>query len=348
MSNSSSPIIHLIGSIPLNDAESVFRRLATDLGDFVERIPDGETGRRVRWISFIWDQLKEHRDFEVDPTIPTYKFIQWDGKVIFEVDRLRFKAGIDPNSVIFDTGYAADALRNYETFKNLKSEGVIPAHIKYQICMATPLAIVYNFISPHDFEKFVSAYSRHLEEEINIISETLPHDQVSYQWDVCQEVLAFEHYYDEVADYKELIFSTLAKIAKFVPETIDLGFHLCYGSPKDEHLVQPKDMKVLVELANGISSCVTRPIKYIHMPVPKDRTDNAYFQPLSELSLNNDTALYLGLVHHGDSEGNSLKLTTAQKYVNVDGISSECGLGRGDPEAFDEILENHLQLAKDL
>ena len=37
-----------------------------------------------------------------------------------------------------------------------------------------------------------------------------------------------------------------------VPADIDLGYHLCYGSPKDEHMVLPEDMTNLVDIANAI------------------------------------------------------------------------------------------------
>ena len=37
------------------------------------------------------------------------------------------------------------------------------------------------------------------------------------------------------------------------------------------------------------------------MPVPVNRTDDAYFHPLLKLSQANDTELYLGLVHDSDT-----------------------------------------------
>ena len=61
---------------------------------------------------------------------------------------------------------------------------------------------------------------------------------------------------------------------------IELGYHLCYGSPADEHMVQPKDTGIMVEMANAIVAGVARPIQFFHMPVPKGRTDDAYFAPL--------------------------------------------------------------------
>ena len=68
------PIVHMVGSVPLADAESVFTTLADTVGDRLQRIPDGETGRRQRWISFINDQLKANPDLEIDPDIPVFQF----------------------------------------------------------------------------------------------------------------------------------------------------------------------------------------------------------------------------------------------------------------------------------
>jgi len=38
--------VHLIGSVPLPDAEQVFRRLGAELGAHLKRMPDGETAER--------------------------------------------------------------------------------------------------------------------------------------------------------------------------------------------------------------------------------------------------------------------------------------------------------------
>ena len=40
------------------------------------------------------------------------------------------------------------------------------------------------------------------------------------------------------------------------------------------------DMAIMAELASGICAGVERSIQFFHMPVPKNRTDDAYFAPL--------------------------------------------------------------------
>ena len=47
------PIVHFVGSIPLPDAETVFRRLAQTTGPYLQRLPGGETGIRKTWIRFL-------------------------------------------------------------------------------------------------------------------------------------------------------------------------------------------------------------------------------------------------------------------------------------------------------
>ena len=65
-----------------------------------------------------------------------------------------------------------------------------------------------------------------------------------------------------------------------VPADIDLLYHLCYGNSNHKHVVEPTDMADMVEFANRISRGSTRPIQLFHMPVPRNRDDDAYFAPL--------------------------------------------------------------------
>ena len=340
-SGTEQPIVHMVGSIPLDDPEAVFRTVSGALGPHLERLPDGETGRRKRWISFVYDLLRDHPDLEIDTGVPVYQFTQWDGQVVFEIEQLRFRDGVDPSAVRFDTGYADDAIRSFAVFDRLQNEGVIPDGVKYQICSATPLAVTYMHIAPRARTDFAQIYTEHLTGEVARIAATLPHDRISYQWDVCQEVLMWEGYFEQPPNYKDDIFAVLGRIGDAVPATIELGYHLCYGSPKDEHLVQPTDTANLVEMANGIVAAVGRPIRYIHMPVPRDRTDDEYFRPLRGLQLPGGTDLYLGLIHDDDADGNAARLATARIYAAVAGVAAECGLGRSEPDRLIAMLEAH-------
>ena len=125
--------LHLIGSIPLDNSEQVFRRLAGELGPFLRCMPDGETGERSRWVYFQRQMLQDHPAMEIDPTVPPYKFVQWDGKVVREIEQLRLKPGVDPATVVFETGYDKAVLASWKIFKRLRESGAIPGHVRFQV-----------------------------------------------------------------------------------------------------------------------------------------------------------------------------------------------------------------------
>jgi hypothetical protein len=105
---------------------------------------------------------------------------------------------------------------------------------------------------PSDRPALLPALTHHLLGEVDAIAAAIPHDRLTIQWDVCQEVLAWEGYYEPGPnDFRDETLDVLARIGEGVPGDIELGCHLCYGSPADEHLVQPKDTGLMVEMTNG-------------------------------------------------------------------------------------------------
>ena len=341
---SRQPIVHLVGSIPLPDAETVFRTISTAVGRHLVRLPDGETGIRKTWIHFLQGVLAENPAIEVAHDVPPFRFVQWDGKLIREIPRLRIRPGARPDPATFKTGYADMAIESWGIFQRLQQAGVIPAPVKFQISLPTPIAPTYNNMLPSHRQAILPALTRHLTGEVARIAAAMPHDRIALQWDVCQEVLAWEGYYEQgPVDFRKETIDVLSAIGDAVPAGVELGYHLCYGSPADEHLVQPSDAGIMVEMANAIVAGVKRPIHFFHMPAPKGRTDDAYFAPLEKLKLAPDTQLYLGLIHHDDAQGDRLRLTAARRHVRVDGISTECGMARGDPTRLAGLLAAHVQ-----
>jgi hypothetical protein len=101
----------------------------------------------------------------------------------------------------------------------------------------------------------------------------------------------------------------------------------------------------MVEMTNRIASAVKRPIQFFHLPVMKNRTDDAFFAPLRNLKISAGTQLYLGLIHHNDPAGDDTRLAAARKFAKVDGIGTECGWARGDPARVDSLMSSHARLA---
>ena len=86
-------------------------------------------------------------------------------------------------------------------------------------------------------------------------------------------------------------------------------------------------------------------INYVHMPVMRNSNDEAYFKPLKNLDVANDTKLILGLVHFTDGvEGGKARMATADMFVDDYDLATECGFGRRDPDTILELLQIHRDL----
>ena len=347
MASEHHPIVHFVGSIPLPDAETVFRTLSAACGPHLARLPDGETGIRKTWIRFIQDVFAKNPALEYATDVPPFKFIQWDGKLIREIPRLRIKPGATPDAGTFKMGYADMAVESWGLFDRLQKQGVIPAKVKFQISIPTPIAPTYNNIVPGDRPKLLPALTRAFLNEVDSIAARLPNDRIAIQWDVCQEVLAWEGYYDAgPVDFRVECTDVLTRIGDGVPAGIELGYHLCYGSPADEHLVQPKDSGVLVEMMEGVTAATKRSIDFFHIPVPKDRTDSAFYAPLKNWKRPKGTILYLGLLHFDDDAGDKARIAMARRHTTDIGISAECGWGRTEPGRLPGLLAGHRSAAE--
>lgn len=339
--------VHFVGSIPLPDAETTFRTLVAAAGPHLVRLPDGETGIRKSWIRFLQDVLAENPAIEVAKDVPPFKFVQWDGVVVREIQRLRIRQGAKPDPASFKTGYADMAIASWGLFDRLQKAGVIPAGVKFQVSIPTPIAPTYNNMVPSDRPALLPPLTQHFIGEVQKIAAAVPNDRLAIQWDVCQEVLAWEGYYEKgPVDFRTEAIDVLSKIGNAVPQAIELGYHLCYGSPADEHMVLPKDSGLMVEMTNAVAASVERPIQFFHLPVIKARTDDAYFAPLERLKLKPGTELYLGLIHHSDPQGDAARLAAARRHTRVDGVGTECGMARGEPSRLPTLLAAHVRAAE--
>src|SRR5205807_1662009 len=83
-----------------------------------------------------------------------------------------------------------------------------------------------------DRPMLLPALTEHLIGEVEKIAGAIPSDRLAVQWDVCQEVLAWEGYYEEgPVDFRSETLAFLTEIGDAVPAAIELGYHLCYGGP---------------------------------------------------------------------------------------------------------------------
>lgn len=337
----------LVGSVNYDDAESTIRTAAEVLGPRLRRIPDGEVGKRFHWIMFQPDVIANAEGIERigDEPIPF--------KAGIDARPLRIADGVDAASIqLPPLGYADAAIESYAVFTRLRDEGVVPAGTRFQVSLPTTVAVVSSFFFGDDRAAIDPVYTAALLREVEAILVAIPHDDLAIQWDVASEMGVIEAApaFGRVMDvwwegdpFPGLV-SRLAAFIDAVPADVEVGVHLCYGDVAEKHFFEPTDAANLVRYANAVSAASARDLTWLHLPVPIERDDEAYYSPLADLDY--DGELYLGLVHREDgAEGAQRRIATAQRFVPRFGVATECGIGRAPEGTTEGILRTHAAVA---
>lgn len=348
MARADRPVL-LVGSVGGENAEEVLRMLGAEVGDLAMGLTDGETGPRKFWVMYLWEKLlQNHPDIVFHPTsnagygeLP--KFSVAEG-----VETVRFE----------ELGYVGFATESYATFKRLRSEGVIPAGTRFQVCIPFPEdAMRLPASTERDFRILQAAYSDAVKREVAKIAAAIPAEELVIQWDVNWELIAIET--DDGGKEEPLAFRLdgrplerfagyLKDLSSAVPAAAKMGIHLCYGDFGHQHFIQPKNLEVCVLMAKRALESTAHPVDFFHMPVPRDRSDDAYFAPLDGLDLGT-ARLYIGLVHFTDGLEGSLKRLEVfrRHYTGPTGVATECGMGRRPlDQDMQKLLHIHRELAE--
>ena len=107
--------VYLVGSVPMANAAEVFEKVSAALGPRIKRLPDGETGARGDWITWL------------EPVFSENPALQKSGE-FFRVhasgtgrERYALKPGFRAEDVRFDNLFYGDiAEKSYADFKRLK------------------------------------------------------------------------------------------------------------------------------------------------------------------------------------------------------------------------------------
>jgi SAM-dependent methyltransferase len=324
----------LIGSIPLQNAEETFSTVATQLGDRLHRIPDGETGPRSDWIVWQYPVLNARPEFEVCPP---------DSHPYRSLPKLRLRDPAAAAGLSFgELGYEQSARFSYQSFARMKRDGVIPSHCRFQVALPTPLSPISAFIAPSDQAAIEPIYERRLLHELSDILDAIPHDQLAIQWDTNFEFAMLAGWLPSwFADVRAGVIERLLRLASCVPVDVELGYHFCHGHERP-FMPHGKDVGTFVEVANALAASLSRPLNWLHLPLLPDRIDIAEYEQLALLSLRPETELYLGILHLEDGEvGANTRIMAAQRYVHDFGVATECGWGRSRPEDVTKLLALH-------
>ena len=336
--------VHLVGSIALDSVDEVFRTAGAVLGRRLRRVPDGEPGGRRLWISWQYPLLRSLPFLKADASQPN----QTSGFL-----PLQLAKGLAPSAIRFpELGYAREARASYQDFLVARQQGHLPRDVRFQVSLPTPLAVINPFVGAGDALVVERAYEDAMLREVETVCRAIPRKDLCIQWDVCIEMVMWDGRWPFIRnpfqDLRGEIEARMKRLAAAVPNDVELGFHLCYGDWDAKHFVEPADAGKLTEFANLLASSIDRPITYIHMPVPIDRSDEEYFQPLRNLSLLPTTEVILGLVHVDGAGATKKRIEAAAKYVPEFGIATECGMARGrTPELVRTLLNSHAEASSE-
>ncbi len=338
--------VYLVGSVPLPDAATVFETVGKAFRSRIKRIPDGETGERGDWITWLEPVFSKNPLFEPAETFRLHETAP-------QRQRYRLKPGVSAKDVHLENLFYADiACESYGIFKRLRDAGKIASGTKFQVDLVPAHSVLWLYVTERQQIELDPVYNEAVTREIGKLAESIPHEDLAIQFDIASAVFArlernVANPYGNTKQETQAHFTAIiAKLANCVPRDIDLLFHFCYGDSNHRHVIDPTDMGDMVDMANRLIRAITRPIQLIHMPVPRNRSDDAYFAPLTRLVLRPETELCLGLVHYTDGlEGTKRRMATAGKYVKNFAIATECGFGRRPPETIPELLRIHAEIA---
>ncbi len=335
--------VHLVGTVPLSSTTAVFETVNDVLGARLRRIPDGETGNRQWWVFGKIGLIADHPMFEADG----HDWHPASGTVPTVPPKYRVRAGVSPKDVVIaGLGYAAVACESYAVFRRLRDQGRLPRPARFQVGLPTPLAFAFAFFSLGSQAVAAQAFGRALDRELREILAAIPAEDLAIQWDVCPEIFAWEGRPVYLDDPRPATLDRLGALGDQVPAAVELGYHFCYGDFNHRHSIEPRDAAIMVEMANGIFERIDRPVEWLHMPVPRDRDDLAYFAPFNQLRLPSETMLYLGLIHATDGvDGARRRMAAANKVVTNYGVATECGFGRRPVDTVSALLSLHATVA---
>jgi hypothetical protein len=338
----------LVGSIPLDTAQQVFRAFGKPLGPWLRTMPDGEVGPRKHWISRIhYEVLAGHPELVtvrypahengVERRNPRNVGDSYLFKVRDGVDRVRFG---DPG---WRLGYARDAINSYFVFDTLRKKGELPKDLRFQVSLASVVSALPPriFPNPADIEKVRPGFTDALAAEVENIVKHIPHDDLAIQWDCATEV---QDSYGAVPAQPvegriERNVAQFGTLNRNLPESVQLGYHFCFGTLGGWPRFAPDDLSAAVDLANATIEASGRRVDWIHIPVLPDAKD-AFFAPLKNLK-RRGARVYLGVIHH--MAGFDERIALARRYLPAFGMAAYCGFGRISPEQVPAVLDEHLQ-----
>lgn len=348
---------HLVGSVCLPDAESVFRQCSEGMPHRLKRISDGETGERNYFTMF------QTKFFQAVPEMIS-EFVNNAAIAAKDYTPKQVAEGIEKlRKATPNTGYDTAAIDSYAIFKKLRDEGVIAKGTRFQVCLPGVANVILPFVQRDFMAAAEPVYEEALFRAMRNIQDKIPHEDLAIQIDLAADTGLWENiqmyrpwFYDDDKDLdkrRAYLVDYAVRMISQVDQDVEVGIHNCYGDMEHRHYQEPESLATITKRGLAIYEKSPHPINFFHLPVPKSAMDKLeeYYEPLNELLpkfKEHGTDLYLGAVIENDLEGSKKRVEAGKKAFpdTPFGVATECGWGRTPPEDLESIWQISTQLSE--
>src|ERR1700761_7929283 len=338
----------LVGSLPADSTEHALSSAAGFFGDLVFALPDGETGARAGWVSYERERLARPnpgvvvvRETESPTGLPRHAY---------ETPVFGIKPGV--TELHWDRWPRIDdAIAGYQEFTRLRADGVIPAHLRFQVGLPFPASALNAFKADYaaDYPVAARAFEDLVGRELPRLTAAIPPADLAIQWDMAYETQDLEGVLAWTPEGAwERFAGPVTRLTRLIPAETLVGYHLCYGTFPEWPMYEARDMGLLVRMANFAVANSGRPVDWLHLAGPRylRSEDTRFFEPLADL-VARDARVFLGIVLPIDGvEGLQRRKATAARYINDFGVAMYCGFGRHPLMNGEETMREHKRVVE--
>jgi hypothetical protein len=338
----------LVGSLPADSTDAALRLAAGFFGDLVFALPDGETGPRAGWVSYERERLVRPnpgvvvvRETESPTGLPRHAY---------ETPVFGIRPGV--TGLRFDSWPRIDdAIESYQAFSGLRSAGVIPAGLRFQVGLPFPSSAMNAFKADFaaDYPVAERAFEDLVARELRRLTAAIPPGDLAIQWDLAYETQDLEGVLAWTAEGAwERFAGPVTRLTRLIPDEVLVGYHLCYGTFPEWPMYEARDMALLVRMANFAVAHSGRAVDWLHLAGPRylRSEDRAFFRPLVDLEPG-DARVFLGIVLPIDGvPGLRRRVATASRYLSDFGVAMYCGFGRQPGTDGTETMREHARVVR--
>lgn len=329
--------VHLVGTVPADDAKAAFELFAESLGEHLPRwVPDGETGDRLDWVQRIIEGLRTHPDLR----------LARDGDWSDYGNTPYFTVAPGSSFTSLELDYSTYFHESWPEFQTFRSEHGGDHVLQVGIPSQIDLSLISFGFKPAPGLTQMAPFRDATVREITRIQAVAGDDAV-FQLEIPVPLILLARL---PAPLRPVVANRLAaelvKVVRRSPPGARFGLHLCYGDMNHKSMGDPEDSEPLVQLANALVRAWpgAQRLEFVHAPFARGEEppplDPEFYAPLAGLRLPAGVRFAAGLVHEGRTVAEMVSLRDRVESLvgrRVD-VGAACGLGRRDRERAETNL----------